>query len=616
MINMAEFYDSNMILEILRIFKVKDVVLSNVSNMNLIDAIKKFDFNLINADEDNNNPLDVLPDLTDYDAIFIDGDANWYTVFNELNIVKQSNKEFPLVFICNNIFPNKRRDSYKDPEAIPSEFRQKFAKELPLIYDGETINIVDECYHACEENTPKNGVLTAIEDFLSENSHVRIMDINFVDGTTILYPKLQINEKRINVINKLARDDKTEAVSLPDKLIENELLVSYINKYNEYDENFIEFEDELSKKDNLIANYEKELSIKNSEMTLMDSQLKSIESKLNLKDSQIENFESKLVNNEERINTLQDRIKSNNEDFSERENSFNKKINALEGQLESASADFSKKETSLNERINALENQIKSNDADFSERENSFNEEINALENRIKSNDEDFSERENSFNKKISALEGQLESANADFSQRETSFNSQIISLENKLMRKQGEFDTLSDNIKQKDNQLKIKQQELNDVEKELSDVEGELDNLQRNYTKQLSKIDSNKYCISCFKDEISNNHLEINYLKKSPILKKILSPVAYLYLIFKSKPKELSLNIDLYKALKDSNCFDIGFYLNKNKDLIDSKWCKYFSPELHYVCEGFRENRLFNKRYFNTNSKKELLDYLLTCDK
>ena len=588
---MAEFYDSNMILEILRIFKVKDIVLSNVSNMNLIDAIKKSDFNLINADEDNNNPLDVLPDLTDYDAIFIDGDANWYTVFNELNIVKQSNKDFPLVFICNNVFPNKRRDSYKDPEAIPSEFRQKFAKELPLIYNGETINIVDDCYHACDENTPKNGVLTAIEDFLGENSHVRIMDINFVDGTTILYPKLQINEKRINVINKLVQDDKTEAVSLPDKLIENELLVSYINKYNEYGENFIEFEDELSKKDNLIANYEKELSIKNSEMTLMDSQLKSIESKLNLKDSQIENFESKLVNNEERINTLQDRIKSNNEDFSERENSFNKKINALEGQLESASADFSKKETSLNERINALED-------------------------RIKSNNEDFSERENSFNKKISALEGQLESANADFSQRETSFNSQIISLENKLMRKQGEFDTLSDNIKQKDNQLKIKQQELNDVEKELSDVECELDNLQRNYTKQLSKIDSNKYCISCFKDEISNNHLEINYLKKSPILKKILSPVAYLYLIFKSKPKELSLNIDLYKALKDSNCFDIGFYLNKNKDLIDSKWCKYFSPELHYVCEGFRENRLFNKRYFNTNSKKELLDYLLECDK
>ena len=482
MINMSKFYDSNTILEILRIFKVKDVVLSNVSNRNLIDAIKKSDFNLINADEENNNLLDVLPELTNYDAIFIDGDANWYTVFNELNIVKQSNKDFPLVFICNNVFPNKRRDSYKDPESIPSEFRQKFAKELPLVYDGETINIVDECYHACEENTPRNGVLTAIEDFLSENSHISLMNINFVDGTTILYPKLQINEKRINIINNLTKNDETESVNLSDKLIENDLLVSHINKYNEYCENFIEFEDELSKKDNLIANYEKELSIKNSEMTLMDSQIKSIESKLNLKDSQIENFESKLVNK--------------------------------------------------NEMITALEGQIKSNNADFSERESSFNERINALE-------------------------GQLESANADFSQRETSFNSQIISLENKLMRKQGEFDTLSRNIKQKDNQLKIKQHELDDVERELSDVESELDNLQHNYTKQLSKLDSNRYCISCFKDEISNNHLEINYLKKSPILKKILSPVAYLYLIFKSKPKELSLNIDLYKALKDSNCFD-----------------------------------------------------------
>ena len=541
MINMSKFYDSNTILEILRIFKVKDVVLSNVSNRNLIDAIKKSDFNLINADDDNNNPLDVLPDFTNYDAIFIDGDANWYTVFNELNIVKQSNKDFPLVFICNNVFPNKRRDSYKDPESIPSEFRQKFAKELPLVYDGETINIVDECYHACEENTPKNDVLTAIEDFLSENSHISLMNINFVDGTTILYPKLQINEKRINIINNLTKNDETESVNLSDKLIENDLLVSHINKYNEYCENFIEFEDELSKKDNLIANYEKELSIKNSEMTLMDSQIKSIESKLNLKDSQIENFESKLVNKNEMITTLEDQIKSNNADFSERESSFNERINDLEGQLESA---------------------------------------------------------------------------NADFSQRETSFNSQIISLENKLMRKQGEFDTLSRNIKQKDDQLKIKQHELDDVERELSDVESELDNLQHNYTKQLSKLDSNRYCISCFKDEISNNHLEINYLKKSPLLKKILSPVAYLYLIFKSKPKELSLNIDLYKALKDSNCFDIGFYLNKNKDLIDSKWCKYFSPELHYVCEGFKEDRLFNKRYFNTNSKKELLDYLLECDK
>ena len=69
-----------------------------------------------------------------------------------------------------------------------------------------------------------------------------------------------------------------------------------------------------------------------------------------------------------------------------------------------------------------------------------------------------------------------------------------------------------------------------------------------------------------------------------------------------------------MYKSLKNSKCFDIGFYLNNNPDLIESKWCKFFSPELHYVCKGFDEGRLFNKKYFNRNSKKELLKYILTC--
>ena len=536
---MSNFYDSNMIPEILGVFKAKNAVLSCLANESLVDTIKKsgLELTFINTGDDDaidGNPLDVLQDLKDYDTIFIDGDANWYTVFNELNIVKKSNNEFPLVFICNNIFPNKRRDSYADPESIPSEFRQEYAKELPICYDGEIVNIIDEYYHACDENTPKNGVLTAIEDFLSENSHISIMKINFIDGITVLYPKTQINEKRLDIINKMLQGEKTEAISLSDKLIENSLLVSYINKYNEYGENFNKFEDELSKKNILIENYEREINQKSSEMTYKDSQISSIESKLSLKDSQIENFESKLVNNENMIS-------------------------ALEDQLASANADLSQKESSFNEEIHSLENQ--------------------------------------------------LESANADFSQREISLNSKVISFENKLKRKQDEFNSLSSNIKQKDNQLQIKQQEL-------EDVEAKLDNLQHSYNRQLSKLDSNKYCISCFKDEISNNHQEIQYLKNNTMLRKILSPAAYLYLILKSSPKEWSLNINLYKALKDSKCFDIGFYLNKNQDLIDSKWCKYFSPELHYVCKGFREDRLFNKKYFNTNSKKELLDYLLTCDK
>ena len=180
-----------------------------------------------------------------------------------------------------------------------------------------------------------------------------------------------------------------------------------------------------------------------------------------------------------------------------------------------------------------------------------------------------------------------------DFAQKEDTFNNQI----------KGNNET----IKQKNSKIKFQQQEINDKNIKI-------DSLEHSYLNQLSKIDNKEYCISCYKDEISNNHLEIKYLKNNTLTKKILSPVAYLYLILKSNPKEISLNIKLYQTLKDSKCFDIGFYLNNNEDLINSKWCKYFSPELHYVCRGFSENRLFNKKYFNRNSKKELLKYLLTC--
>ena len=134
--------------------------------------------------------------------------------------------------------------------------------------------------------------------------------------------------------------------------------------------------------------------------------------------------------------------------------------------------------------------------------------------------------------------------------------------------------------------------------------------------TFQLSKRDRDKYCISCFKEEISNKHMEIDYLKKNTLTRKILSPFGYLYLILKSNPKEIPINFRLFKALKNSKCFDIGFYLNNNRDLQKSKWCKYFSPELHYVCNGFKEDRTFNKKYFDRNSKKDLLDYLSKCDK
>lgn len=120
--------------------------------------------------------LDVLPRLGWMDAVLIDGDHNWYTVYHELKEIEKfavRTNYFPLVFLHDTEWPYGRRDYYFNPDAIPPEFRQPYARK-GLVY-GQSM-VVDQGgfnpggIHAIHENGPRNGVLTAIEDFLKETA--------------------------------------------------------------------------------------------------------------------------------------------------------------------------------------------------------------------------------------------------------------------------------------------------------------------------------------------------------------------------------------------------------------------------------------------------------------
>ena len=491
---MYDYFELNAIPILLDKFKVNKLVLTGSNNIEIVNLILKYciDYNAsyvefeLKKDSCEDSPLKILPNLKNYDAIFVDDDPNWYTVYNELKIIKENNRAFPLVFICHNIFPNRRRDSYFNPNFIPESFRKNYSDKL----EYEDIIINDNFYHATDEKTPHNGVLTAIEDFLVDNDSIGIINFKIENGITILYYKNKINqfrlEKLAEEINKyrLNNDDNTE------EMIENQHFNKYIKNHQDNDDIVNKFQNEINTKNKIIEDYKEKIKLNNAELNYKDSQLSVIKSKLLLKDSQIKNFESKLINRENEIESKNNEIKSKN-------------------------------------------NEIKSK-----------NNEIKSKNNEIKSKNEE---------------------------------------------------------IKSKNEEIKSKNNEINSIKQK--------------YTHQSSKLDTKEYCIECYKKEINNTNQEIQYLKKDIITKKLLSPIAYLYLFFKSKPRELSLNFKLYRALKDSKCFDIGYYLNNNKDLLNSKWCKYFSLELHYVCNGFKENRDFNKKYFNRNSKKELLNYILNCN-
>jgi hypothetical protein len=120
--------------------------------------------------------LEALPNIGSFDAVLIDGDHNWYTVYNELKYIEEvaeKSGKFPLVFVHDTEWPYGRRDLYHDPEIIPAEFRHPFAQKGLVFGQSELADQGGFCelaYHANHENGERNGVLTAVEDFLGETN--------------------------------------------------------------------------------------------------------------------------------------------------------------------------------------------------------------------------------------------------------------------------------------------------------------------------------------------------------------------------------------------------------------------------------------------------------------
>ena len=77
--------------------------------------------------------LDVLPTLEPMDAALIDGDHNWYTVYNELRLLadgaRRAGAPLPVMIMHDVLWPYGRRDLYYAPEQIPEEFRQPYAQK-------------------------------------------------------------------------------------------------------------------------------------------------------------------------------------------------------------------------------------------------------------------------------------------------------------------------------------------------------------------------------------------------------------------------------------------------------------------------------------------------------
>ena len=271
----------------------------NAAHMTAIDPLPKFDVEEFKArfkekfELYTDLSLNTLPLLYDYDLILIDGDHNWYTLFNELKIIENNfvNKKFPVVILHDIGWPYSRRDLYYNPENIPIPFRQAYTQ---LGISPEQEQLTEEGgfnphhYNSIYENNPKNGVLTAIEDFISESSiEFSFIEIYGFHGLGILFPK---NEELENFVNEVI--NKSNIVSILEKeriklSIDNlELEIAYKSAKKIIDT-------ELNENRCKIKKLESKLSQKTVELDTLQSNLKDKSSKLDnaenaLKDKSIE----------------------------------------------------------------------------------------------------------------------------------------------------------------------------------------------------------------------------------------------------------------------------------------------------------------------------------------
>ncbi len=121
---------------------------------------------------------DGLAQIPAADAVIVDGDHNYWTVAEELRIVAEraGNGPLPLLLFHDVCWPHARRDDYFAPEQVPAEFRQPTVEGGGLFPGEPGIRPGGLLYKwpAAREGGPRNGVLTAVEDFVEARAGLRL----------------------------------------------------------------------------------------------------------------------------------------------------------------------------------------------------------------------------------------------------------------------------------------------------------------------------------------------------------------------------------------------------------------------------------------------------------
>jgi Methyltransferase domain len=134
--------------------------------------------------------LAALPRLTPADVVIVDGDHNHYTVSEELRLVAEAaGADLPLLLFHDVCWPHGRRDDYYAADRIPEDRRQPIRAGGGLHPDEPGVRPGGLPYRgaAAREGGPANGVLTAVEDFVSARDGLRLAIVPAFFGLGVVW---------------------------------------------------------------------------------------------------------------------------------------------------------------------------------------------------------------------------------------------------------------------------------------------------------------------------------------------------------------------------------------------------------------------------------------------
>ena len=148
--------------------------------------------------------LDALGRIELPDAVIIDGDHNYYTVSEELRLIgeRAQGSALPLLLFHDVCWPHARRDDYYAPDQVPEEHRQPIV-EGGGVFPGEPgirPGGLPFRFAAAREGGPRNGVLTAIEDFVASSDGLRLVIVPAFFGLGVVFHRDAPYAERIAAI--------------------------------------------------------------------------------------------------------------------------------------------------------------------------------------------------------------------------------------------------------------------------------------------------------------------------------------------------------------------------------------------------------------------------------